>query len=157
VTTRTRKLVTTPKKAASPARVKRRTVATKASRLTQSKAIPGLKGKGLLRLGSESKLELRARLSMPRQLFGRVVNVSERTIAKVESETDTAEKLKRPYNEVYRLLEALGDVVEVNSLGTWFQEPNDAFDGLKPMEVIERGEIDRLWNMVYELRSGMPG
>jgi hypothetical protein len=34
---------------------------------------------------------------------------------------------------------------------------NHAFGGLKPLEVIERGEIDRLWNMVYELRSGMPG
>lgn len=157
MTTRMRKSVSSPKKGALPARVARRTVAAKASRLVQSKAIPGLKGKGLLQLGSESKLELRDRLSMPRPLFGRVVNVSERTIAKVESETDTAEKLKRPYNEVYRLLEALGDVVEVNSLGNWFQEPNDAFDGLKPMEVIERGEIDRLWNMVYELRSGMPG
>ncbi|MCE2800587.1 MAG: hypothetical protein LW724_13695 [Planctomycetaceae bacterium] len=140
-----------------PKRATRRTVAVKASTLIRSKAIPGLKGKGLLRLGRESKLELRDRLSMPRPLFGRVVNVSERTIAKVESETDTAEKLKRPYNEVYRLLEALDDVVEVNSLGNWFQEPNDAFDGLKPIEVIERGEIDRLWNMVYELRSGMPG
>lgn len=157
MTTRISKSVKSPKKGTLPVRVARRTVAAKASKLVQSKAIPGLKGKGLLRLGSESKLELRDRLSMPRPLFGRIVNVSERTIAKVESETDTAEKLKRPYNEVYRLLEALGDVVEVNSLGYWFQEPNDAFDGLKPMEVIERGEIDRLWNMVYELRSGMPG
>ncbi len=157
MTTRSRKSGTTSKTVALPARGARRTVAVKASMLIQSKAIPGLKGKGLLRLGSESKLELRDRLSMPRPLFSRVVNVSERTIAKVESETATAEKLKRPYNEVYRLLEALGDVVEVNSLGNWFQVPNDAFDGLKPMEVIERGEIDRLWNMVYELRSGMPG
>ena len=74
---------------------------------------------------------------MPRPVFGRVVNVSERTIAKVESETDTAEKLKRPYNEVYRLLEALDDVVEANSIGNWLQEPNAAFDCLKPMEVIE--------------------
>jgi hypothetical protein len=55
------------------------------------------------------------------------------------------------------LLEALDDVVSVDSLGEWFESPNDAFDGLKPLEVIERGEIDRLWNMVFELRSGMPG
>lgn len=157
MTARTRKSGKSPKKVALPAKGARRTVAAKASRRIRSKAIPGLKGKGLLRLGNESKLELRDRLSMPRPLFGRVVNVSERTIAKVESETDTAEKLKRPYNEVYRLLEALDDVVEVNSLGNWFREPNDAFDGLKPIEVIERGEIDRLWNMVYVLRSGMPG
>ena len=122
-----------------------------------SKPISGLKGRGLLQIGNESKLELRERLKMPRTVFSRVVNVSERTIAKVEAESETAEKLKRPYNEVYRLLEALDDVVSVDSLGEWFESPNDAFDGLKPLEVIERGEIDRLWNMVFELRSGMPG
>jgi hypothetical protein len=35
--------------------------------------------------------------------------------------------------------------------------PNEAFSGLKPIELIERGEIDRLWDTVYRLRSGMPG
>ncbi|EMI20260.1 hypothetical protein RMSM_02812 [Rhodopirellula maiorica SM1] len=119
--------------------------------------VRGLKGQGLLRLGRESKLELRDRLAMPRQMFGRMVNVSERTIAKVEANRDQADKLTRPYNEVYRLWEALSDVVDPESLGIWFQTPNDAFDGLKPMEVIERGEIDRLWNMVFQLRSGAPG
>jgi hypothetical protein len=28
-------------------------------------------------------------------------------------------------------------------------------DGLKPLEVIERGEIDRLWNMIFHLESGV--
>ncbi len=156
VVTRSRKTTSSKLKA----KVQGKTVSKaslKASKLIEAKSIPGLKGKGLLRLANESKLELRDRLNLSRPIFCRVVNVSERTIAKVESEAETAEKLKRPYNEVYRLLEALNDVVDVNSLGTWFQEPNDAFDGLKPIEVIERGEIDQLWNMVFELRSGMPG
>lgn len=119
--------------------------------------IHGLKGQGLIRLGRESRLELRDRLAMPRPMFGRLVNVSERTIAKVESGTDDADKLKRPYNEVYRLWEALRDVVDPESLGFWFRTPNDAFGGAKPMELVERGEIDRLWDMVFQLRSGMPG
>ena len=94
---------------------------------------------------------------MPRSTFGRVVNISERTIAKVEATAEQAEKLTRPYNEVYRLCEALGEVVDEDALGAWFMTPNDAFEGLKPLEVIERGEIDRLWEMVYRLRSGEPG
>lgn len=121
------------------------------------KRIHGLKGQGLIRLGQESRLELRDRLAMARPMFGRLVNVSERTIAKVESGTDDADKLKRPYNEVYRLWEALSDVVDPESLGLWFRTPNDAFDGAKPMELVERGEIDRLWDMVFQLRSGMLG
>lgn len=121
------------------------------------KPIPGLKGQGLLKLGGESKLELRDRLAMSRPMFGRLVNVSERTLAKVESGTDEADKLKRPYNEVYRLWEALSDVIDASSLGQWFQTPNEAFEGAKPLELIERGEIDRLWDMTFQLRSGMPG
>ncbi len=119
--------------------------------------VRGLKGQGLLRQGRESKLELRDRLAMARPLFGRLVNVSERTIAKVESSSDEADKLRRPYNEVYRLWQALSEVVDADAFGAWFQTPNDAFDGAKPLELIERGEIDRLWNMVFQLRSGMPG
>ena len=44
----------------------------------------------------------------------------------------------------------------LESIGTWLQIPNEAFDGLKPLEVIDRGEIDRLWSMIYDLRSGVP-
>ncbi|TVS09269.1 MAG: DUF2384 domain-containing protein [Planctomycetaceae bacterium] len=57
----------------------------------------------------------------------------------------------------HRNARPLREVVDPDSLGGWFQTPNNAFDGLKPIEVIERGEIDRLWEMVYRLRSGMPG
>ena len=117
----------------------------------------GLKGLGLIQVGDVKKLELRDRLGMTRPVFGRIVNVAERTIAKVESGDETPDKLKRPYNEVYRLWEALSELVDPKSLGHWFQTPNDSFDGLKPIEVIERGEIDRLWDMVFELQTGMPG
>lgn len=120
------------------------------------KAIAGLKGQGLLSLGDKSKLELRDVLAMARPMFSRVVDVSERTIADVEA-GKTASKLMRNYNEVYRLVDALSEVVDRESLGLWFQTPNEAFDGFKPLEVIERGEIDRLWNMVFELQTGMPG
>ena len=138
-------------------KTKPRTASGKAKSAITVVRIQGLQGKGLIQLGKESRLELRDRLQMPRVMFGRVVNVSERTIAKVESEAEQVEKLRRPYNEVYRLYQALSEVVDPDSLGGWFKTPNDAFDGLKPIEVIERGEIDRLWEMVFRLRSGMPG
>lgn len=144
----------TKKKAASKKKTAKKPVAKKI--VIVARKIVGLKGQGLLQLGEVKKLELRDRLGMPRQMFGRIVNVAERTIAKVES-GDSADKLKRPYNEVYRLWEALCELVDPESLGLWFQTPNDSFDGLKPIEVIERGEIDRLWDMVFELQTGMPG
>lgn len=136
---------------------KQRGSATTAKQRPASQAISGLYGLGLIRRGRETRLELRERLQMPRVVFGRVVNVSERTIAKVESGTERPDKLRRPYNEIYRLLAALGEVVEHESLGAWFVTPLAALDNLKPLEVVERGEADRLWELVYRLRSGMPG
>jgi len=94
---------------------------------------------------------------MAREPFGRLVNVSVRTIAAVESNQKKVAKLQRNYVEVDRLCGALDEVVDPASLGDSFDTPNDAFGGLKPVEVIERGEIDRLWEMFYRLRSGMPG
>ena len=117
-----------------------------------TRPIQGLAGAGLLRVGNTSRLELRDRLQMQRVVFSRVVNVSERTIAKVESGAQMVEKLRRPYNEVFRLVDSLSEVVDPDSLGAWFTTPNEIFDGLKPIEVVERGEIDRLWELVYRLR-----
>jgi len=120
-------------------------------------SIPGLVGVRIVKVGQEAKLELRKQLAMPREVFSRLVNVSVRAIADVETAKKNVVKLQRPYNEVSRLYGALKEVVDPSSLGDWFLAPNKAFDGLKPIEVIERGEIDRLWRMVYMLRSGSPG
>ena len=121
------------------------------------KPIVGLLGLGLLQRGKESRLELRDQLRMPRGLFGRIVNVSERTIAKVEATAQGANKLRRSYNEVFRLVMALSEIIDPAELSEWFITPNDAFDGLKPLEVIERGDSHRLWDMCFRLHSGMPG
>ena len=48
------------------------------------------------------------------------------------------------------------------SIANWFGDINPyhperlAKGGLKPIEVIERGEVDRIWQMIYYLRSGVP-
>ncbi len=127
------------------------------ARKAKTSVLPGKGGLRLVPSGRESKLELRARLGMTRALFSRLVNVSERTLAKVEGASETADKLKRPYNEVERLYAALAEIVDPAILGEWFETPNDGLNELKPIEIIERGEIDRLWEMVWRLRSGMPG
>lgn len=134
-----------------------------ATRIEKQKSIPksrftsikGLYGVRVVRVNGESKLELRHNLNMPRETFGRLVNVSVRAIAKVESEMTKVDKLQRSYVEVKRLCDSLSEVVEPSALGDWFNAPNEAFQGLKPIEVVERGEIDRLWDMFFRLRSGL--
>jgi hypothetical protein len=46
--------------------------------------------------------------------------------------------------------------MEAEAIGDWLETPNPAFERLKPLEVIERGEIDRVWQMIFLLESGDP-
>jgi hypothetical protein len=67
----------------------------------------------------------------------------------------TGEASLRRMREFERLQARLAEVVSPDAIPAWLDTSNDAFDGLKPLEVIERGEIDRLWNMVFYLESGV--
>lgn len=58
--------------------------------------------------------------------------------------------------ELQRLQKALARVMDPESIGEWLETPNRAFDDLKPVEVVERGEVDRIWRMVFLLESGVP-
>lgn len=57
--------------------------------------------------------------------------------------------------ELERFQERLAEVVRSEFIPEWLETPNQAFEGLKPLEVIERGEIDRLWDMIFYLESGV--
>jgi hypothetical protein len=61
----------------------------------------------------------------------------------------------RRIRETERFQARLAEVVRREEIPNWLDATNDAFRGLKPLEVIERGEIDRLWNMIYYLDSGV--
>ena len=51
----------------------------------------------------------------------------------------------------------LARVMEPAQVGRWLRSPQPAFDGSTPLQVVERGEMDRIWHMLYDLGSGQPG
>ena len=76
------------------------------------------------------------------------------TIADWECGKPVSEPGLRRIKELDRFRDRLSEVVATDAIPGWLDTPNEAFDGLKPLEVIERGEIDRLWNMIFYLESG---
>jgi DNA-binding transcriptional regulator YiaG len=99
--------------------------------------------------------EVRHKLGLTRKVFSRLTGYSERAIATWESGGKPDEPGLRRIRETERFQAKLAEVVRPEEIPHWLDTPNDAFDGLKPLEVIERGEIDRLWNMIYYLESGV--
>ncbi len=93
---------------------------------------------------------------LSRKTFSRVVGFSERAIADWEGMKPLSDASLQRMREMIRLQKSLARVMREKFVGIWLGSPNDAFDGLKPLEVIERGEVDRIWRMIYELESGVP-
>lgn len=58
--------------------------------------------------------------------------------------------------EIRSIEQALADVMRPEFVEPWLRTPNEAFAGQTPIEVIERGEGDRIWRMIHELESGEP-
>jgi transcriptional regulator with XRE-family HTH domain len=98
---------------------------------------------------------LRRKLGLNRKLFSRLIGFSERAIAGWEAGRSLTIPGQRRIREMERFEERLAEVVQSEFIPKWLETPNQAFQGLKPLEVIERGEIDRLWDMIFYLESGV--
>ncbi len=101
--------------------------------------------------------KLRDEIHVTRKIFCRLLPVSERLLADLETDKRTpSDPVKREFNELNRLVAALKGIMEKDFLAGWLTTPNEAFGELKPIEVIERGEVDRIWRMIYYIESGQP-
>ena len=92
-----------------------------------------------------------------RETFTRLTGSSPRAVAHWSHGRKPSVSTERRLSELGRLFEALEKLLPTESIGPWLKEPNPAFDGSTPLQVVERGETDRVWRMVYELESGEPG
>ena len=98
---------------------------------------------------------IRGHWGVNRKIFSRLTGYSERSIAEWEKGKSLTASSRTKMGEVDRLRRALAGVMDADSIATWIETPNEGFDGLKPLEVIERGEVDRIWRMVFYLESGV--
>jgi len=101
--------------------------------------------------------DLRSRLRLARPLFSRLLGYSERAVADWEAgRKPPSAGAARRIEELRRLELQLARLMDADAVGAWLSAPNDMLDGLKPIEVVERGEIDRLWHLCWLLESGTP-
>ena len=86
--------------------------------------------------------------------FTRLTGFSPRAVAHWASGRTPSGSAQKRLSELTRLFDALSDMVDSKAIGEWLREPNPAFDGSTPLQVIERGETDRIWRMIWELHTG---
>ena len=115
---------------------------------------------GALKPGKDSRpaklaiSSLRSEFGLTRKTLARMTGLSERTLVTWEAGGSLNEAGKRSLASVERLLRALAEVIRREAIAAWLEQPNEGFGNLKPLEVMERGEVDRLWRMIYFVGSG---
>ena len=104
--------------------------------------------------GKTSAVTPRVLLGVKKKVFSRLAGFSERAITDFESGKKVSEALARRMKELVQFQMRLSNVVRAGAIAVWLETPNPAFDGLTPVEIVERGRIDQLWDMIYFLESG---
>ena len=101
--------------------------------------------------------EIADRFGVRQETLSRMTGFSPRAVAEWARGKEPSAPAKRAFNEMDRLLDALARLMRPKEVGQWLKEPNPAFDGSSPVQVIERGQMDRIWRMLYYAESGEPG
>lgn len=114
-------------------------------------------GKAKLSGGRIIKVSMiRSRLGISQVEMSRFIGYSTRAIADWETgEKPISPPARQKLTEAERLSLALERLIPRGEIASWLHAPNDAFEGQTPLQVIERGESDRLWQMIFQIESGV--
>lgn len=98
--------------------------------------------------------DLRRRYGLSQALLARLLDVSLRTLSGAESAASIPPRMRRSATQAVRLCDALAEAMQRAFVGQWLDQPNEMLGKLKPVEAIERGQLDLVWQVVQGLRSG---
>ncbi len=109
-----------------------------------------------LQSASNIRVEVvREKLGVSQIELARLTGYSLRSIAGWEGGRALSESARQKIVETERLRTALSQIVPHGKLGEWLRSSNPAFEGQTPIQVIERGESDRLWRMIFQIDAGV--
>src|SRR6476619_6597929 len=93
------------------------------------------------------------KFGLRQDVLSRMTGFSLRAVAGWANGKKPSAPVRRAFTEMDRLLDSLSRLMKPKEVGKWLKEPNAAFDGSTPVQVIERGQIDRIWRMLYFVES----
>jgi hypothetical protein len=90
-------------------------------------------------------------------MLAKALSVSRRSISGWLSGQEPERINRVRINEFGRLITDLRTIIKPEKLKSWWNQPVANFGGSTPLQVLERGETDRIWRMIWEIREGNSG
>jgi Helix-turn-helix len=106
---------------------------------------------------TEQLSSLAKEAGMSYDMLAKALSVSRRSISGWLSGREPERINRVRINEFGRLVAELCTIIRPEKLKSWWNHPVANFGGSTPLQVLERGETDRLWRMIWEIREGNSG
>jgi hypothetical protein len=101
--------------------------------------------------------QMAEKFGVRQETLSRMTGFSLRAVAGWAGGKAPSAPVRRALTEMDRLLDNLSRLMKPKDVGQWLKQPNAALEGSTPVQVIERGQIDRIWRLLYYAESGEPG
>jgi transcriptional regulator with XRE-family HTH domain len=98
---------------------------------------------------------IRQKIDISQEELARISGYSLRAIANLEAGKAPSKSIRRKMQEVARLLTALCEIMPPAEVGEWLRQSNEALEGQPPMHVIEKGETDRIWEIIHQIDANV--
>ena len=99
---------------------------------------------------------LRTTLGWSRNQLARVMNASDRALVNWEEGDPISPVYAAKLREIQSICNELKQLMKPEEIGSWLLAEMEEFEGRTPADLISKGEIGRLWESLFYLRSGMP-
>ncbi len=96
----------------------------------------------------------RRKVKISRPVYAVLSDCSERSLATLEAKNRLSMGKQRKLNEARRLIVGLSEIMEPENIAPWLKQPNEWFDGRTPLQALEEGKADKIWELIFHTREG---
>jgi len=96
----------------------------------------------------------RRKVKISRPMYAVLSDCSVRTLATLESKNRLSMAKQRNLNEARRLIMGLSEIMESENIAPWLKKPNEWFDGRTPLQALDEGKADKIWELIFHTKEG---
>ncbi len=101
----------------------------------------------------------RVRYGITQEEFADLTGMSKSVVSQIENNRKPAVTPgdRRRIREVERLCTEIAKIIRPAAVGAWLRSPNPRFHDSSPLEIIRRGEMDRVLRLAWHLQDNAGG
>jgi DNA-binding XRE family transcriptional regulator len=100
--------------------------------------------------------QLREKLGLTLDEFASLLGSSARSVSGWENGQPMSQLAERMFREVRALIDRLSALADPAQLPAWLRQPNPTFGGFSPLQLIQSGQMYKLWELIFRIESGDP-